>query len=271
MHSSFKKDIFKNNRLIFNPNSIIVEKHTASILKAHLLNFLFVAHMMYKQDKFVFMSTNQVIFKPGIEEWVSKFSMSFCKGQNCTDLYPYESPKVFFPSFILEKLSIRESMSTWYIRYEEALCKKKIKHLDCLYSNFFPHEGSFYPKYVLSDFTQKIYVDNQGIFSSSHCSSLYPPMPTKMSLRGFRRSSVLLAGECSMEELLLPTFVFQYYSSLIPFSTVPIVLRLWTTLNLNFAVNKNWIRNISTSSHTYFALKVPRHEFPHTHIALNLS
>jgi len=79
-------------RLWVNPRQLQVEKHTASILAAHLANFVFCEQpaMPCAADKsgelrFVLMAANQVLFRPGLEDWVRRHSMSFCIAHWCSD------------------------------------------------------------------------------------------------------------------------------------------------------------------------------------------
>ena len=87
------KDICRKDqrhRMIRNPKPIVVEKGTASVLAAHLSNF---AHCVSPGQpcslpgssgmRVVFMATNQLLFRSGLEQWVSQHPLSFCAG-DCT-------------------------------------------------------------------------------------------------------------------------------------------------------------------------------------------
>ena len=80
------------HRLILNPAVVKIDhKNSPGVLGAHLSNFRLclgpgLPCAQSDDVRFVFMSTNTVLFRPGLEEWVNTHSMSFCVGDSCTDL-----------------------------------------------------------------------------------------------------------------------------------------------------------------------------------------
>ena len=80
------------SRVIFNPTRLFVSKHGPGILAAHLSNFaLCTASRMPcsrhagSDVRFVLLSSNQVLFRHGLEDWVAAHSMAHCLGDRCTD------------------------------------------------------------------------------------------------------------------------------------------------------------------------------------------
>ena len=91
-----RRDLLANDssRVHFNPTRLCVDKHSPSILRAHLANFELCSQPGMpcsgesgSQVRFVMLASNQVLLRSGIEAWVTRHSMSFCPGDVCTDLF----------------------------------------------------------------------------------------------------------------------------------------------------------------------------------------
>ena len=90
----FQSLIPRLSRVAFNRARLVVAKHSPGILAAHLSNF----QMCLQMDtmpcgghaggdvKFVLLSANQYLLRRGLENWVAAHSMSFCRGDVCTDV-----------------------------------------------------------------------------------------------------------------------------------------------------------------------------------------
>ena len=91
-----------HRRLILNPHRIRVpHKNSPGVLAAHLSNFAVCEEAGHPCDprtdgsahvQFVLMSTNTALFRPGLEEWVTRHSLSFCVSDTCADISPEYGP-----------------------------------------------------------------------------------------------------------------------------------------------------------------------------------
>ena len=105
VHTSYGFDVsrykgiqakYPSRSLHFNPQQLKIEhKNAPGVLAAHLSNFAMCeqrelpCHPSQPEAddvKFVLMASNSALFRPGLEEWVSRHSMSFCIGNECSDL-----------------------------------------------------------------------------------------------------------------------------------------------------------------------------------------
>jgi len=70
-----------------NPQPNRVSRLAPGILLAHLSNFEHGVKVLTTavDTRFVFLASNMVILRPGLEEWVSRHSLSFCVHSICTD------------------------------------------------------------------------------------------------------------------------------------------------------------------------------------------
>ena len=82
----------ETQRIIWNPAHLIVDKHTPGILSVHISNFALWCHSFPSRcsdrkagHKFVLLSSNQWFLRNGVESWVREHSMSFCRGDHCTE------------------------------------------------------------------------------------------------------------------------------------------------------------------------------------------
>ena len=85
----------QSRRFIANPLQLRMAKSTPSVLAAHLSNFELcdragspcAADVTGRAGRFVLMAGNSVVFRPGLEAWVSSHSLSFCSfSAECTDV-----------------------------------------------------------------------------------------------------------------------------------------------------------------------------------------
>lgn len=79
-------------RIHVNPQQVRVTKHTPSILAAHLSNFAHCdrpgmpCRLAGGNGRFVILSQNVVLFRHGLEDWVSRHQLSFCLSDACSDV-----------------------------------------------------------------------------------------------------------------------------------------------------------------------------------------
>lgn len=83
-----------SSRLHVNPRQLEMRKGTPAVLAAHLSNLAYcentVGHACKAdakgQTRFVLMAGNAVLFRPGLEAWVGRHTLSFCTfSGECTD------------------------------------------------------------------------------------------------------------------------------------------------------------------------------------------
>ena len=131
--------------------------------------------------------------------------------------------------------------------------------------NYHPHEGAFYPAWLLRDFTERAL--NGTRFAAAlaaqqagrrcPCCEVY--QVTRLGAAG---------GSCNLEELLLPTFIWQHYPRLISRAAPPLILRVWADLNNMRLVEDNLFAQVACHlkaspagfSH-FFGVKVPHFYF----------
>ena len=70
-----------------NPQRNRVSRLAPGILLAHLSNFEHAVKVLdtTAETLFVWIASNMVILRPGLEEWVSRHSLSFCVHSTCSD------------------------------------------------------------------------------------------------------------------------------------------------------------------------------------------
>lgn len=81
-----------SGRVHLNPRRMRVAPGSPGVLSAHLANFELCeeAHMPCAlapmTTSLVFLSSNTVLLRPGLEAWVAQHSVAFCIGNRCTDI-----------------------------------------------------------------------------------------------------------------------------------------------------------------------------------------
>jgi len=131
--------------------------------------------------------------------------------------------------------------------------------------NFHPHEGAFYPAWLLRDFTNRALNGTSfaAAFAAQQAGSSCP------CCRMYGVSHFWTAyGSCAFEELLLPTFVWQHHPRLIARAAPPLVLRVWANLNNMKANDDNLFAQLGCHLQAapgglghFFGVKVPHFFF----------
>ena len=275
--------------------------------------------------RFVLMATNQALFRPGLEQWVQEHSLSFCITNMCTDIG--DSSLFAVNGHGLERWRQQVDRLSWRGEPQQSALYRSVQtaarasadtiivndswaHLFAALLrhggaggawaarpvNFMPHEGSYYPVHVLRHFLR---CGLQGsIFSLAaaqcepcRCCTLYARVrvtdASKVACDCAALRRLDLRGSCALEELLLPTFVWQHYAHLLPTASPPVVLRAWASLgrlahkatsppqnHSNTTPGEPRTGNELDHLASYliddpsrfghlFGLKVPRHDFDH--------
>ena len=158
--------------------------------------------------------------------------------------------------------------------------------------NEMAHEGSFYPLRILRSFAQhalpaspfgSLFEDTWGLSrgrrsNRTSCCQVY--------IGGCGRGTTPMAGGCELEELLLPTWVWQHHRHLLKEAAPPLCLRLWASIgrlgrrgeggarqnrSSRFSPHNELVQLVAQihtrGSHAYM-LKAPHHEFNHLKEAL---
>ena len=322
----------------------IEHKNAPGVLAAHLSNFAMCEQSGLPCDerkpehsrdvKFVFMASNSVLFRPGLESWVLRHSMSFCILNECSDFRRDLGPDsnawdmrnwrtllnnehFFWSAQPPSKLYLRQqqravllddstvAVDAWVAEWVALMRSGKAARTasdgntwQTAPVNLAPHEGSFYPVYVLRDFVRRGL--NGSAFEDSMHNSADPSLPGRRCPccemykrmlpppQPHRNGTFRELGNCGMVETLLPTYVWQHHAPLIATSSPTLISRVWGVLgkacNLTDAdevlVSAKTGRKVPATrveafvahlrsapgghGHLY-GLKFPRHEFNHLH------
>ncbi|KAL1515531.1 hypothetical protein AB1Y20_002153 [Prymnesium parvum] len=280
---------YNASRLHFNPTQLAMRKGTPSVLAAHLSNLAHCEASLAAcradrrgSTRLVLMPTNAVIFRVGLEAWVSSHLVSFCSfSAQCTDVDLQRGISAL--AIQMRDLEWRDAPPSRLrerVASDVAARNDSAAASDAYFGAFvrllrdsgggatsrgggaassrrggggggggggwearpvasMAHEGSFYPLRVLRHFVRC------GVRGSlfeaalaqceecgAPCCSLYdgrhathggvPSQPSEWQRE--------VRGACTLEELLLPTFVFQRWAPLLDRASPPIVMRAWGNL-----------------------------------------
>ena len=338
------------SRVHINPQQLAVSKHTPAILSAHLSNFLFCDQQGRpcegrEDGRFVLMAQNAVLFRHGLQEWVSRHALSFCIHDRCTDLgcqgnctsADRELPALYrnldFLSWderdegsgsmatggsvggggtlrqLLREMVPREDThwvlerDDWYgvfVRWmgtagshgqPPAWPGQRTSPINAM-----PHEGSFYPFWLLRNFVRALRTNsligtwalpppsNSGRPGTGRgearaaCYNFFQKEAEQQVARGIvpkrtARRAITPEGACAFEETLLPTYVWQQYPQLLLNSSPSLVVRVWVTLEKSTRYPKSHsprsnldelaLRVLRQPSRhpNLFGIKVPHYQF----------
>ena len=280
-----------------NPQRNRVSRLAPGILLAHLSNFEHAVKVLdtTAETQFVWIASNMVIVRPGLEEWVSRHSLSFCVHSTCSD-WPCTiddllrglcarrlEESLAWPADEARSTRLSDRVRTLGETQDDTLVRSDpwvshfVNHLsehpDRLYASrpvgFTTHEGSWYPRRVLQAFRQALsgtpfektmlcYNDSAPRFTRCPCCDLY----------GVNGSSFYsTTGSCNFEELLLPTFVWQRHRDLLARSSPALAMRAWQQPKINGTLMRAMDAVATTvfSSSRFpqaFAIKVPHRHSP---------
>ena len=243
--------------------------------------------------RFVLLAQNLVLFRPGLEHWVAAHSVSFCIWDVCTDLgcgncshYRKTLPGLQedLRGIAWVEQGQRESPLVQRMRRQVAQAEDGVIRTrdwflpfvrwvsqhgsDARHGswprrsgpiNAMPHEGSFYPFWVMRRFLQAVAGTQLSDWLAASGNSHQKPTRLMTQLRPPRNASAVVncqtffsemgtgelaanpkarkgtassrssKGACAFEELLLPTYVWQQHPELLRSSAPNVILRVWGT------------------------------------------
>jgi len=270
--------------------------------------------------RFVFMASNQILFRPGLEVWVASQQLSFCIANMCTDfgwehgpysnqsLLPGQKPwrapldalswRVEPPSPLYRELKrLRHSeedgavaRDSWVRGWTGLLRGDHVPGWRSRPVGKMPHEGSFYPVWLLREFLCAI--GGSGFDADiNRCEGCR--MPCSCTYRNATATTggawhigrPPKGGDCEFEELLLPTYVWQRHPELLAAAAPPSVLRLFLDVrgelrrrdasdrrDVSVSTVVDQIASYISSSDAFqhvFGLKVPKADFDLIETALH--
>lgn len=249
------KALIDSERGHLNPNRVRVGRLAPGILLAHLSNFdhaLEVTHTN-SETRFVWLSSNTILVRPGLEAWVLRHPISFCVHSTCAD-WPCTNEELLSgscPSRIEQRLGwpVDETRSTplstrihtlaankddalvrddpWLSHFVTYLNTHENGLLDAGPVGLLTHEGSWYPRHLLQAFRQDL--AGTPFQQTMHRYNKTGPRCPCCDLYGVNNSNSLYStkGSCTFEELLLPTYVWQKYTDLIAHAAPSLAMRVW--------------------------------------------
>lgn len=162
-------------RVHLNPRSLRVQRSRPSVLAAHLSNLEWCRSLRVCADhsKFVLLAANSPLLRVGIEAIVLSHSLSFCVGFQCTDVHLRRdadaeaalSQLVWTPSSplrrrVLDALLLLEdsalSTDAYFASFTQLLRDEHVRGWNHAPLNAFPHEGSFFPAWLLDEFQRAL-------------------------------------------------------------------------------------------------------------------
>ena len=249
---AYSNDTSRVARLHLNPTHLWVAKHTPAVLAAHLSNWVFCeskAHLCGGQGdgRFVIMSTNSVLFRPGTENFVRQYLASNPQGKiilRANNSQPITADSVWRGLVDLEweaekssqrrdrqRLHYRnqsgEQVAGWGRPVWNLLASRPPAGWASGPVSSGRHEGSFYAFRLMRDFMaayegsvfQQVAQLQQAharprcdcycfLFRGTECNK-NPWLYPKLFATTMQRCH----GGCTLEELLLPTFAAQQLSA----------------------------------------------------------
>lgn len=245
-----------------NPRRLRAGRLAPGILHAHLSNVEHAVRVLLTtaDTRFVFLASNMLIGRPGLEEWVAHHPLAFCVHNDCTDVPCTEADvlrrdcasrlaaELSWPAARNETTALSRAMRSlaaarndarvrtdpWVSRFVGLLGSGRANGNATGWraapANMMPHEGSWYPRRVLDGFRRALagtpFETAMQIYDKERPRSL--PCPC-CALYGLPHggSQYSTNGSCAFEELLLPTYVWQRWPELLPRAAPPLALRVW--------------------------------------------
>ena len=209
---------YSNDIVIMNHLHYKVKTNTILILLAHLKNFELLDSYMKNNDSFVLVASNQRAFR----SCELSSPVSFSLGQT-SDMWPPKWNYLRVPSVEWKKLKYRiHSDDDSFIQNNKwhADFVYFAKSSDILYKSpltYMPHEGTFYPVFIIRAFLKSFGTLLFNKTTSFEC---------------------LWKGSlCFIEEELLPTFVWQKFKTLAEYGIPPLTTRIWGARNWSHALS----------------------------------
>jgi len=290
--------LWDSGRGHLNPQRNRVGRLAPGILLAHLSNFDHAVKVLPTDSatRFVWLASNMVLVRPGLEAWVVRHPLSFCVHSTCSDwtCTNDELLRGQCPRRIAERLAWpeRDGQTTplsirmrtlaetgndtlvradpWVSHYVSYLDAYPDAHPDALFASqpvgFTTHEGSWYPRHVLQEF-RKALAGTPFENAMLHYNQTAPRCPC-CELYGVNGSSLYSTrGSCEFDELLLPTFVWQYHRDLLARASPALTMRAWqrpqTSRPLMSAMDATAKKIFSSRFLPHiFSIKVPHRHSP---------
>lgn len=286
--------LIESGRGHLNPQRNRVGRLGPGILLAHLSNFAHAVEVLPTDSatRFVWLASNMVLVRPGLEAWVARHPLSFCVHSTCSDwtCTPDELLRDQCTRRIEERLAWPESnghstplsdrMRTLAATKNDTLVRTDpwvrhfVNHLDAhpdaLFASrpvgFTTHEGSWYPRHVLQQFIKTL-AGTAFEKAMLRYNQSAPRCPC-CELYGVNGSSFYSTmGTCGFEELLLPTFVWQQHRALLASASPALTMRVWqrpqTSRPLMRAMDATAKAIFSSNFLPHiFAIKVPHRHSP---------
>ena len=290
-------------RVRFNPKRLQVFKHTPAVLAAHLSNWEYCSRgslpCTREHGMWVLMSTNQVLFRHGIEEWIGRHGggsstwwqdlpsglvalHEWATSRNLSALHI--PPTVRVHPFIPRRVNNSRYAAAFARLFENRSMLPSGLQASPIVT-YAPHEGSFYSFRVMRQFMvmykgsifDRVAIAQQT--SQDPCPCLCHLYAHEDCGHPDKSGDVSLgcAGGCTFEETLLPTFAAQQAHPT-AMTSPPVVLS--ATLTGSWPHEATVAREMAVGSLALdilgnrmampylFGIKVPRHAFPATAAAL---
>jgi len=275
--------LIDSGRGYLNPQRNRVSRLAPGILLAHLSNFAHALKVLSTEDatRFVWLASNMVLVRPGLEAWVARHPLSFCVHVLCSDwpCTPDELLSGSCTSRLEERLAwpeadghstpLSDRIRTLAATQDDALVRADpwashfVDHLSAHPDGFFAskpvgfttHEGSWYPRHVLQEF-------RRGLAGTSFEQTMLrynqsAPRCPCCALYGVNGSTLYSTrGSCEFDELLLPTFVWQYHRDLLKHASPALAMRAWQRPK----ITQRLVRAMDATATAVFANE---HRFPH--------
>lgn len=276
--------LLDSGRGYLNPQRNRVGRLAPGILLAHLSNFEHALKVMSTEDttRFVWLASNMVLVRPGLEAWVLRHPLSFCVHIACSD-WPCTNDELLSGSCmsrIKERLAwpdphdgqatpLSDRIRALAATQDDALVREDpwvshyVNHLgahpDGLFADrpvgFTTHEGSWYPRHVLQEFRRGL-AGTPFEQTMLRYNQSAPRCPC-CALYGVNGSTVYSTrGSCAFEELLLPTFVWQHHRDLLAHASPSLAMRAWQRPKITRAL----VRAMDATATAVFANE---RRFPH--------
>jgi hypothetical protein len=248
------KTLFDSGRGHLNPHRVRVGRLAPGILLAHLSNFDYALKVIptNSETRFVWLSSNTVIVRPGLEAWVLRHPLSFCVHSTCSDwtctneellrgscksrieerlAWPAEETRSTPLSTRIRTLAATQDDAlvrndTWLSHFVRYLNTHEDGFLNARPVGLLTHEGSWYPRHLLQEFRRAL-AGTPFEQTMLRYNTTGPRCPC-CDLYGVGGNSLYSTkGACSFEELLLPTYVWQYHRDLLAHAAPALAMRIW--------------------------------------------
>ena len=274
--------LLESGRGHLNPQRNRVSRLAPGILLSHLSNFEHALRVLRTDDatRFVWLASNMVLVRPGLEAWVVRHPLSFCVHSTCSD-WPCTADEMLsgsctsrvaerlaWPEADWQSTALSSRIRTLAATRDDAIVRADpwvshfVDHLDAhpdgLFESrpagFTTHEGSWYPRHVLQEFRRAL-VGTTFETAMLRYNKSAPRCPCCV-LYGVNGSSFYSTkGSCEFDELLLPTFVWQRHRDLLAHASPALAMRAWQRPQ----ITKRLVRAMDATATTVFA---NQHRFP---------